>query len=549
MLVPNWKVPALIFAAGAAAACGSDKKAVPENVATTESALTAGHDDCGRGDPVGLSLWFDNGAVRLNNGTPKTVVLYGDDARYAQEVDITASVDTSTDMGIAPVTQSGDMSRLDWQGVQQVDEDYRPELGSNPPTFTRSRFYRKANWMTKPSVLTITPVDANNQAIGDAIVAQAGSDDKWKDSDDGFIRRFDARQITRGCRAIGDCSGASSFTAQALMQFRDAMHADLRAVRIPANAKRLELFWSADPTNKRYVDVQHATSSQTPYRYGLTISVDQISTPANNAFYVPGETIDFRITYRDGDGNRLHPLGQLPSYADFATDQIASGIRYYDGFRNLLTLYYALKHREGNTIWAFSGPTDKVKYSNHVVTDFAFLTMSGSGIPTATVAENGFSGLFDLLPTVAGTLDPQLSTQPNSDIIHVKVPDDALPGSYTFAFKGRRDWGGEALIQTGTAEVQVGQTTKSVFEPKTGHCNDCHNGPSGFDQVLHRNADRRTCFGCHEPLASEPDHALDYRIHVIHTRSNRVPADPNNCSMCHHTTPTGPARGFPGIGF
>ena len=43
------------------------------------------------------------------------------------------------------------------------------------------------------------------------------------------------------------------------------------------NAKRLELFWSADPTTKRYVDVEHASRSQTPYRYGLSIDVDQVS--------------------------------------------------------------------------------------------------------------------------------------------------------------------------------------------------------------------------------------------------------------------------------
>ena len=583
MIVPNWKLSLLVSLAGAVAACGSDKGTDAQNIDTAENALNGGHgghgghgdcgghgdwdhgghgghgghddhgghDRCGRGDPVGLSLWFEDGVVRKEDGTPKTLTIYGDDERYVQELDITASIDTTTDQGITPVTQSGDLSRLDWRGVELVDEDWRPELGSFPRTYTRSRFYRKAKWMGKQSTFTITPVDDRNRPVGDPIVADAGKDDKLQSSDDAFVRRFDARQITRGCPDIGDCTGATSFTAQGLVQLRDALHAKRRAERIPANAKKLQLRWSEDPRNDRYVPIVRKRSSDTPYRYGLEITVDELTRPANRKFYVAGEQIDFRITYRDGDGRRLHPQGQLPSYVEFATDQVASGIRYYDGFQQLLTLYYALKHREGNTIWAFSGPTDKVKFSNHVVSDFEFLTASGTPdhITTATVAENGFSGVFDLVPSVGGTLDPVLSTQPNSDVVSVKVPADAKPGTYTFAFKGRRDWGGEALNATGLGEVQVGQKAKSNFTPKTGNCNNCHNGASGFDEVLHRNADRRTCYGCHQPLESEPDHALDYRIHVIHTRSNRVPGNPNNCSMCHTSPPSGPPRGFPGVGF
>lgn len=545
MNVPNWKLSLLVLLTGAAAACGSNKKTNGESVATGESALVGGHDNCGNGDPVGLSLWFENGVVRLENGAPKTVALYGDDERYIQELDITSSVDTTTDQGIQPVIDSGDMSRLDWRGVQMVDEDWRPDIGS--PTYTRSRFYRKAAWMTKPSVLSLTPVDADNRPVGDPIIAQAGSDDKWKEGDDGFVRRFDARQITRGCRAIGDCTGATSFTAQGLMQFRDAMHPDRRAQRIPAKTKKLALFWSADPHNRRYVPINLQKKSETPYRYGFKIDVDRVNQPANGQYFVPGETIDFRLTLRDGEGNRLHDPGSLPSYADFTTDSIASGIRYYDGFQQLLTLYYALKHREGNPIWAFSGPTDKVRLSRHVVetNDFLFNSGSPDAITTATVAENGFSGKFDLHPTVGYMLDPFLATQQISDTVHVKVPADALPGTYTFAYKARRDWGGEALNGTGIAEVQVGQTATTGFIPKTGHCNDCHNGQSAIGEVLHRNGDRRTCYGCHQTLGFEPDHALDIRIHVIHTRSNRFPGDPYKCSTCHLTPPPGPPRGFP----
>lgn len=114
-------------------------------------------------------------------------------------------------------------------------------------------------------------------------------------------------------------------------------------------------------------------------------------------------------------------------------------------------------------------------------------------------------------------------------------------------FKSRRDWGGEATVRAVTLEVPVGQNIPTAFQPTTGNCNACHNGPAALGKVLHGIDDRRTCFGCHAPLAMEPDNRLDFRVHFIHTRSNRMPVDPYRCETCHLTAPTGPARGFPGI--
>jgi predicted CXXCH cytochrome family protein len=539
----NWKWSLLVGLVGASIGCGSDAAEPEENLGASEQSLHFGHHET-----VGLSLWFQDGEVRLENGTPKTLALYEDFPRYVQELDITAHFDSTTDLGIEPLKQSGDMSGLDWRGVELADEDYRPELGTEPRTYTRSRFYRHAKWMERASVIKITPVDAHNRPVGSPIVEQVGTDDKLRRTDDAFVRRFDARQITRGCRAIGDCTGATSFTAQALMQVRNALDGERQARRIPDRAKKLEIVWSEDLGHKRYVNVKHERFCDTPYRYGFKVDLDVLSSPANGRYFVPGEGFDFRISYRDGSGNRLHPIGSLPAYADFATDNIPSGMRYYDGFQEYLTLFYALKHREGNTLWSFSGPTDKVKNSRHVVSDFDFLFLSGTQIPTATVAENGFTAYFDVVPSVFYTIDPVLSTLPVSDVIHVNIPADAQPGTYTLTFKGRRDWGGEALNGAATLDIQVGQTKKSVFSPKTGKCNTCHENETGFGEILHRNADRRTCYGCHSPLESEPDHALDYRIHYIHTRSERVASDPSNCSMCHLSSPGGPPRGFPGIG-
>jgi len=92
--------------ASCALGCVTDDEAVDiDEVARTQPA-------------VGLSLWFENGAVRLFSGAEKTVDLYEDFPRYVQELDITAQVDTTTDQGVQPLLTTGDMKTLDWRGLQ-----------------------------------------------------------------------------------------------------------------------------------------------------------------------------------------------------------------------------------------------------------------------------------------------------------------------------------------------------------------------------------------------------------------------------------------------
>ena len=509
----------------------------PEDVETAEAALAQA--------PVGLSLWWADGEVRLQSGAVKTVDLYEDMPRFLQELDITAQVVTPIDQGIAQLETTGDMAGLDWRGIHQTDEDWRPE-GSSPTTYTRTRIYRGARWMTRSSAFVMLAVDAHDHPVGLPIVEVTGQDDDLDASDGAFVRRFVARQVVQGCRAIGDCSNATSYLAQGLMQYRDAQHPE-RAQRIPERATKLKLFWTEDLLRVRSVAVRHRRFSETPYRYGFTPQIEVVTAPANGQYFVPGEGFDFRITYRDGAGTRLNPPGSLPSYAEFLGDAIDSGIRYYDGFRQVLTVYYALKHREGNNIWALAGPTSKLKTSGHVVPLSDFFTLAFTQIPMATRAEDGYTSVFNLVPNPAYELDPFLSTQRPSDLVHVTVPADAEAGTYMLSFKSRRDWGGEAIVKAVTKEVQIGQAAPTVFVPKTGNCNGCHTGRTSLDNVLHGISDRRACFGCHAPLGGEPDNRLDFRIHFIHSRSNRMPVDPLVCSTCHLTPPVGPGRGFPGV--
>lgn len=524
-------LPLLLFLL--APACLADEA----EVAVEESALAAA--------PVGLSLWWADGEVRLMSGAVKTVDLYEDPPRYLQELDLSAQAITPVDQGIDPVRTGGDLAGLDWRGVEQTDEDWRPE-GNFPTTYTRTRIFRGAKWMERASAFVLFAVDKHDLPVGAPIIELAGRDDALAPSDGAFVRRFLARQVVQGCRAIGDCSNATSFLAQALVQYRDALHPE-RAQRIPDRATKLKLFWTEDVTRVRSVNIRHRRFSETPYRYGFVPQIEVVTPPANGQYFVPGEGFDFRITYRDGAGNRLNPPGSLPSYAEFMADTIESGIRYYDGFRQVLTVFYALKHREGNNIWAFTGPTNKLKSSSHVVPLSDFFTLAFTQIPMATIPEDGYNSVFNLVPNPAYELDPFLSTQRPSDLVHVTVPADAEPGTYMLSFKSRRDWGGEAIVKAVTQEVKVGQVAPSAFTPSTGKCNTCHTGRASFDNVLHGISDRRACFGCHAPLGSEPDNRLDFRIHFIHSRSNRVAADPLECSTCHLTPPTGPGRGFPGV--
>ena len=493
--------------------------------------------------PVGLSLWWEDGEVRFEDGTPRTVTLYSNAPRFAHEIDITASIETTTDEGIDPIMMSGDLADLDWTGVELVEEDYRPEFTGG---FTRSRFYRGAAWMDRFSVFAIVPVNDAGHPVGAPILEIAGMNDAWLPPDDGFIRRFVARQVTPGCQAIGDCSNATSFIAQGLVQIRGEMRPAQRARKIPHQATQLKLIWTEDLGNPRFVPIEHASFAETPYRYGFEPEIEVTNDPENGAYFVPGETVYVRTTFRDGAGNRLHPEGSIPTYGDFLDQSIDSGLRHYDGLRQLLTPYYALKHREGLMLLSMGGPTDALKSSSHMVGLFdLFFTPQTT---TATVEEDGFSGVFQLNPPIQNQALPELWDAPVSDTVPLVIPDDALPGTYVIAVKARRDWGGEALNRGATVDIQVGQTQPTTFSPSTGNCQSCHQGPTSLGKVLHGMGDRRACYSCHQPMAFEPDHALDYRIHLVHSRSERYPADISDCSTCHLEPPDGPPRGYPGYG-
>ena len=484
-------------------------------------------------DAIGLSLLFQNGQM-----APLTLV--GDAPRYLQEIDIVATAETPTDRGIEPIIEDSDLSALDWRGITMVEEDWRP---AGDDTFIRQRFYRHAQWMEKPGLFRVVPTDASGTMVGQPLIAHAGRDDRLHAADDGFVRRFVARQIAFGCPAQDDCTGAT-FVAQGLVQLRHALHAEQRARTIPRQATHLALQWSRQPKTSRTVQVSHAAPDEFPYGYGFQPSLETVRAPANGRYYVPGETVQFRVTFRDGSGHRLHSEGTLPSYDQFLRGEVPSGLRYYNGFALFPTTYYAFKHREGLMAVALLGPTNKLQTPQSTVGLDEF---GSSQANFATPEADGFTSIFANIPPnlIVFGGDPADDDTPVSDLVSITIPKDALPGTYIAALKARREWGGEALNRAVTLDIQLGTGTPSIFVAKTGPCNTCHLGPSSLEKVLHGLSDRRVCFACHSSLAFEPDAAIDIRVHEIHDRSDRFRslADISDCSTCHLTRPVGKARG------
>lgn len=505
-------------------------------IGLTASARHAHHPTSGKAstEPVGLSLLFQNSAM-----APLTLV--GTVPRYLQEIDLVASVPTESDQGIQPLLDHSEFSSLDWSGLEMVEEDWRP---AGDGTFIRQRFYRKARWMEQPSLFLVTPTDDAGRPVGPPLLADAGKDDRLSSSDDGFVRRFNARQTAFGCPAQGNCSGAK-FVAQGLVQLRAALKPEQRAHTIPAQATRLALQWSAQPAMRRTVTVAHAAPADFPYGYGFQPALDVVNPPANGSYYVPGETVRFQVTFRDGAGRRLHPQGSLPTYGQFLRGEVPSGLRYYNGFALFPTTYYALKHREGLMAVSLLGPLNKLKVPQTTV---ALGEFAGAQANFATPAVDGFTSLFADIPPnpIVFGGDPADDDTPVSDIVPITIPADALPGTYVAALKARREWGGEALKRAVTRDIQVGTAAPTPFVAKTGSCSTCHNGPTELPNLLHGLGDRRACFACHSSLAFEPDAAIDIRVHMVHDRSARFAsiAKITNCALCHLTPPTGPARGL-----
>lgn len=479
--------------------------------------------------PVGLALEVDNGAgIALQLERGRTF--------YLNQIDLRASTSATVDEGVAALDSTGDFADLWWSGVHLDDQEFI--LLSNPDgTFRRRRFFRDAAWMNVFSFFVLEQVDANGHRVGSLIAASAGIDGHRFSSDGFFDRRFRAIQWTNDCATSTDCTGATSFEEEALVELRYGMHPD-HTFTLHPDAAALRLHWSLKPFRPYTIPVQQVEDP--PFAYGFAIDIEPVTPARADGTYAPGSDITFRITLEDGEGTRLHPPGALPSYNDVVFGANPAGIQYYRAFFDPTTTYWRRKHRERMLMAEFIGPAQNAQPIRTIIDLDKFLNEDDVQI-TGTLAVDGVHAEFHTFPTArdlfGGAFDPAHTgwTLPVPDTWTHHIPADAPPGTYYLNVKGRRTYMGEDIPASRTVEVQVGSPVRTEPTLNTGPCSSCHSGEAALGKVLHANANRGTCAGCHVPLGFELEGPIYVRTHFIHSRSRRFDAPLTRCASCHLT--------------
>lgn len=474
-------------------------------------------------------------AIEVDNGVALPLAVRRGQTFYLNQVDLRASTSSTTDEGVDGLARRGDFAALPWRGIALEDQEFI--LLSNPDgTFRRRRFYRDAAWMNLNSSLRLEQVDAQGRIVGEFVTARIGREQDRRDRDSFFDRRIRAIQWTNDCRTMNDCTGARSFEQEALVELRYAMHPE-QTFRIHPRATALRLHWSLR-SGPYVIPLQQI--EQPAYEYGFAIQAEPVTPPREDGTYAPGSDVTFRITLVDGAGQRLHPEGTLPSYNEVAFGPNPAGIQYYRAFFDPTTTYWRRKHRERMLMAELVGPAQNARPIRTIIDLDKFLNEDDVQL-TGTIAADGFFAEFHTFPTArdlfGGAFDPEHAgwarAVPDTWTHH--IPSDAPPGTYYLNVKGRRTYLGEDIPASRTIEIQVSdiQRTKPTLE--TGNCQTCHQGPSGLDTVLHGNANRGTCAGCHVPLGFELEGPIYVRTHFIHSRSRRFDAPLDQCASCHLT--------------
>ena len=496
-----------------AAGCAGDE------AAAIEAARPA--NDNQSSDAVGLALEVDN-------AVPAGLAVRRGQVFYINQIDLRASVTATIDEGVAGLAGRGDFARLDWRGVANEEQEF--VLLANPDgTFRRRRFFRDAAWMKRDSELTVDQIDAHGRRIGEHMVVH---------TDSFFDRRLRAIQWTNDCRTVTDCTGAAAFEEEALVELRHAMHPE-GTFAIASDAVALQLVWSLLPDQPYTIPVTQIAAP--PFAYGVAVDLEAVTPSRADGTYPPGANIAFRVALRDGAGHRLHPEGALPSYNEVVFDTDPAGIQYYRAFFDPTATYWRRKHRERMLMAQLIGPAQNVQPIRSIIDLDGFLDADNDVQLTGTIARDGVFAEVHTFPTAhdlfGGAFDPDHAAWaahvPDTWTHH--IPDDAPSGTYQLTLKGRRTYLGQDIPFTRSIEIQVGSLQRTEAVLNTGPCNSCHSGPSALGAVLHANADRAACAGCHAPLGFELEGPIYVRTHFIHSRSQRFDAPRAECAVCHLT--------------
>lgn len=475
-------------------------------------------------------------ALEVDNGTPAPLQLKRGQTFFLNQIDLRASITASSDEGVAGLAKHGDFAHLIWDGVAQNDQELI--LLPNPDgTFQRRRFFRDAAWMNTDSAFALQQLDARGDAIGPPLYTSAGLEHARGAYDGFFDRRFRAIQWTRDCRSTTNCDGAKLYEEEALVELRYAMRPD-RTFALAPRAAALKLTWLTQPARTYTIPITQIATPQ--YSYGINVDVEAVTAPRADGSYAPGSDITFRVTLKDGEGHRLHAPGALPTYNDVVHGSNPAGIQYYRAFFDPTTTYWRRKHRERMMMAQLIGPAQNVQPIRSIAELETFLGPDDVQ-DTASIARDGVFAQFRTFPTshdlFGGAFDPAhagwAAAVPDTWTHH--LPPDAPSGTYTLTLKGRRTYMGQDIPFTRSIDVQVGTPARTRAVMTTGGCEACHAGPSALSTVLHGNANRAACAGCHAPLGFELEGPIYVRTHFIHSRSRRVGASVADCALCHLT--------------
>jgi hypothetical protein len=477
--------------------------------------------------PVGLAIEIDNGV-----GVPLQV--RRGQRFYLAQIDLRSSLTAGLDEGVAGLGRQGELATLDWSGVGKEAQEF-VALPNPDGTFRRRQFFRGARWMEVDSSFDLEQLDAEGRVLGEGVTVNAGRGHARSETDDFFVRRIRAIQWANNCRARTDCSEATSFEEEALVELRHSLHPD-RTFTIAPRAVALRLRWSLRPGLAYTIPLTQVASPA--FSYGFSIDVATLTPPRPDGTYAPDSDITFRLTLRDGAGKRLHDQGSLPSYNEVVPGPNAAGIQYYRAFFDPTTTYWRRKHRERMLMAEFIGPAQSIQPIRTIIDLDKFLTADDVEV-TGTLARDGVHAEFRTFPTArdlfGGALDPQhagwAAAVPDTWTHH--VPADAPAGTYYLSVKARRAYLGEDIAFTRTIAIQVGTSQVTHPRPTTAPCASCHAGASALGHLLHANDNLATCAGCHVPLGFELEGPIYVRTHFIHSRTRRLGAPGERCASCH----------------
>jgi len=468
------------------------------------------------GDPVGLDL-------RIEADAPVPLRVVADGTYHVAVLDLVVEHEGPDDLGPDPIRDEGLFAPLTWRGLREHRTEWRPE-GEG---WIRQSVFVDAAWMHAPSTLTLTVRDADDAVVGGPVLLDAGRGHAASPTDAFAIRRPAVIVTAEGCPDSLDLTGAT-FHAEGLFQLRNPIDGRTPSFGIPEGAVALEVVWSQRPDHPLRIPLELVAPGSPGYGFAIEAALEG---DAADGHVEPGDPVPVRLTFRDGDGRRLHPVGSLPTYTDFLAGR-ANGLRYFAFEQGVL--YFRDKNDEGVLLAAVSGPEHAIRQAYSEVATESLVA------PSTVVAEpdrDGYFAAWRMIPPgdvlFGGAFgDPDAWDTPVSDLLPFTIPADVEAGTYRFTVKARREWLGESRLATATVTFEVGDGGEPIV-PWVGGCERCHEEGLDLGDVLHRNPDVATCNGCHVPLDFEPDNLLAYRMHYVHYFSPRYDDPKGRCRSCH----------------